>query len=59
MSTKTSTPTPDASAEDRQHVQGIEDDKRGGSGLTTGLVNWQLQRSVDFPCFLVANSNTV
>ena len=41
MSTKTTTKTKDASAEDRQRVQGIEDNDRGGSRLTTVLVDWQ------------------
>ena len=59
MSTKTTTTTKEASAEDRQRVQGIEDDNGGGSGLTTGPVDWQQQRSVGFPYFWVANSNTV
>ena len=59
MITKTKTTTTDASAEDRQRVQGIEDDNGGGSRSTTGLVDWQRQRSVDFLCFQVANSNTV
>ena len=56
---KTTTMTTDASAEDRRHVQGIKYDNEGGSRLTTDLVGWQRQRSVDFPCFRVANSNTV
>ena len=59
MITETTTTTTDASAEDRQSVQGIEDDNRGGSGLTTGPVNWQLQQSVHFSFFQVANSNNV
>ena len=49
MRTKTTTATMDASTEDRRSVQGIEDDDRGGSRSTTGLVDWQRQRSVDFP----------
>ena len=57
MSTKTTTTTTDASAEDRKRIQGNDDG--GGSRSTTGLVDWQRQRSVDFPCFQVANSNTV
>ena len=56
---KTTTTTTDASAEDRQRVQGIEDDGGGGSRSTTGLVDWQRQRSVDFPCLQVDNSKTV
>ena len=59
MSTKTTTMTMDASAEDRQRFQGIEDNNRGGSRSTTVLVDWQRQRSVDFPFFRVTNSNTV
>ena len=51
MSTKNTTTTTDVLTEDRQRVQGIEDNDRGGSGLTTGLVDWQRQRCVDFPCF--------
>ena len=49
----------DVSAEDRRRVQEIKDDDRGGSILTTGLLDWQRQRSVDLSCFQVANSNTV
>ena len=59
MSTKTTAMKTDASAEDRRRVQGIEDDDGGGSGSTTVPVDWQQQRSVYFPCFQVANSNTV
>ena len=59
MSTKTKATTIDVSVKDRWRVQGIKDDDGGGSGLTMGLVDWQQQRSVDFPCFRVANSNTV
>ena len=59
MSKKTTTKATDALAEDRRRVQGIEDDDGGGSRLTTGLVDWQQKRSVYFPCFQVANSNTV
>ena len=47
----TTTTTIDASAEDRQRVQGIEDDNGGGSGLTTGLVDWKRQQSVVFLAF--------
>ena len=47
------------SAEDRQSVQGIRDDNGGGKGSITGPVDWQRQQSVDFPCYFVANSNTV
>ena len=35
MSTKTTTTTTGALAEDRRHVQGIGDDNGDGSGLTT------------------------
>ena len=59
MSTKTTTMTTEASAEDRQRVQGIEDDDGCGRRLTTGLVDWQPQHSVDFSCFQVDNSNNV
>ena len=59
MITKTKITTTGVLAEDRQHVQGIKDDDGGGRGLTTGPVDWQQQRSVDFPCFQVANSNNV
>ena len=59
MSTNTKTTTTDASEEDRRCVQGIEDEDVGGSGSTTGPVNWQWQRSVYFTCFQVANSNPV
>ena len=55
---KTTTTTTDVSAEYRQRVQGIEDYDGGGSRSTTGLVDCQRQRSVGFPCFQVANSNT-
>ena len=41
MITKTTTRTTDASAEDRQRVQGIEDKDGGGSRLMMGLVDWQ------------------
>ena len=40
-------------------MEGIVDNNGGGSGSTTGLVDWQQQRSVDFPYYRVANSNTV
>ena len=56
---KTTTTTTEASAEDRRRVQGIRYDVGGGSGLTTDPVDWQQQQSVDFPCYCVANSNTV
>ena len=59
MSTKNTTTTTEALAEGGRRVQGIRDDDRGDSSLTTGLVCWQRQRSVDFPCYRVANSNTV
>ena len=60
--TKTTTPTKittNALAGDIIHIQGIGDYNVGGSGLTTGPVDWQQQQSVDFPCYWVANSNTV
>ena len=53
MSTKNTTTIIDASAEDRKHVQDIEDNDRGGSGSTTGAVDGQRQRSVGFYCFQV------
>ena len=59
MSTETTTTVTDASVEDRQRVQWIEDNDGGGSRATTGLVDCQRQRSVYFPCFQVSNSNTV
>ena len=55
----TTTTTKEASAEDRGRVQGIGDNDGGGSGSTTGPVDWQRQRSVDFTFYSVANSNTV
>ena len=54
-----STTTTEASAEDRQHVKEIGDNARGGSGSTTGPVDCQWQRSVDYPCYRVANSKTL
>ena len=48
MSTKTTTKTTDMSADYRRRVQGIEDDDRGVSGLTTGPVDCKQQQSVDF-----------
>ena len=59
MSRKSTKMKMEASADDRRRVQGIKDDDGGGSRSTTGLVYWQRQRIVDFPCFQVANSNTV
>ena len=59
MRTKTTTTTTEASAEDRRRVQGIGDNGGGGSGSTAGLVDWQRQWSVDYPCYWVANSNTI
>ena len=59
MRTNTKTTTTDASAEDRQRVQGIKDDDGGRSVLITGPVDWQRHQSVDFPYFQVAISNTV
>ena len=59
MSKKNTTTTMEASADDRRRVQGIGDDTGGSSGLTTVPVDWQRQRSVDFPFYCVANSNNV
>ena len=61
MSTNTTTTTKEASADDIERVLGIEDDDRGGrgSGSMMGLMSWQQQRSVDFTCYRMANSNTV
>ena len=38
---KTTRKTTDASVKDRRRVQGIKDEYGGGSGLTTGMVDWQ------------------
>ena len=57
--TNTTKTTTEALAEDRRRVQGIGDDNGGGNGMMTGPVDWQRQRSVDFLCYRVANSNTV
>ena len=59
MRTKTTITTTDESTEDKRRVQGIKDNGGGGSRLTTSLVNWKRQHSVDFTSFQVANSNTV
>ena len=59
ISTKNSTTTAEALAEDIRRVKGIRHDDGGGSGLTTGPMDWQRPRSVDFPCYRVTNSNTV
>ena len=59
MSTKTTKTTTEASAEDRQRVQGIRDNEGGGRGLMIGPVDFQQKRSVDFTCYQAANSNTV
>ena len=40
--------TTEASAEYRQRIQGVRDDDEGGSGLTTGPMDWQQQHSVYF-----------
>ena len=48
MSINTKTTTIDSSSEDRQHVQGMEDDNGGVSGSKTVQVDWQQQGSVDF-----------
>ena len=58
MSTKTLTTITEALSDDRQRIQGIEDNDRGGSSLTTSPMYWQLQRIVNFPFYRVANSNT-
>ena len=58
MSTKTTTTTTDVSVEDIRSVQGIVDDGGGSCGSKTEPVDCQRQRSVDFPLFQVANSNT-
>ena len=57
--TKTNKTTNEALAEDIRRVQGIGDDNGGGIVLMTGPIDWQQQQSVDFPCYRVANSNTV
>ena len=59
ISTKTSTKTMEASADDRRSVQEVIDNDGGGSGSMTGLMDCQRQRSVSFPCYRVTNSNTV
>ena len=59
MNTKTTTTIMETSAEYRRRVQGIGDNNEGGSGLTTGPVDWKIQRSIEFPFYSVANSNTV
>ena len=56
---KTTTTTTEASAEDRKRVQGIGDNVGGDSGSTTGLMDWQRQRSVGFSCYHFANSNNL
>ena len=56
---KTLTTKTEASVEDRQRVQGIGDDNKGVSGLTTGPMDWQRRQSVNFPCYYAANSNTI
>ena len=59
MSTKTTTMTTEESVDDIQFVQGIGYNDGGGSGSTTGTMDLQQKQSVDFPCYRVANSNTV
>ena len=56
---KTTTTKTDVPAEDRRRVQGMEYNDGGGRIPMTALVDWQRQRSVDFPSFQFANSNTV
>ena len=59
MITNTATKTTEVLAEDRRRVQGIGNNDGGGSGSTTGPADWKQQRNVNFPCYWVANSNTV
>ena len=59
MITKTSTTKLEAPEEDRRRVQGIGDNDGGGSGSTTGPMDWKRRQSVYFPCYCVSNSNTV
>ena len=49
----------EASTENRTHVQGTGDNNRGGSGLTTGLMDWKWQGSVNFHCYRVSKGNIV
>ena len=49
MSKNITTTKMEALTDDRRRVQRIGDDDRGGSRLTTGPVDWQQQRSIDFP----------
>ena len=56
MSTNTTTTTTESSAKGRRCVQGNGDNKGGVSGSTTAPVDWQQQRSVDFPFYCVSNS---
>ena len=59
MSTKTTTMTTEALADDRQRVQGVRDDGRGGNGSMTVPLDWKRQLSIDISYYCVANSNTV
>ena len=59
MSTYTTTKTTYSSVKDRQCVQGILGKDGGGIGSTTSPMGWKQERGVDFPCYHVANSNTV
>ena len=59
MILETSTTTTEALVEARRCVQWIGYDNGCSSGSTTGPMDWQRQRSVDFSCYRVANSNTV
>ena len=49
----------EAPAEDRRRVQGIGNNNWGIRGSEKGPMYWQRQQSVNFPCYRVANSNTV
>ena len=48
MSMKNTTTTTELTTEDIRRFQGIRDDDGVSSGLTTGPVDWQQQRSVGF-----------
>ena len=59
MSTKNLTKTTEALEKDIWRVQWIGDNSEGGSGSTKGPMDWKQRWSVNFPCYCVANSNTV
>ena len=59
MSTKITTTITEASVEDIRRIQGIGDNDGGIRGLTMAPVDWQRQRSDNFPYYHVSNSNTV